>query len=105
MNTPLFKEDLIESPSINIEVGFNPDEYDLGKQKAKRYGQDTQHRSHLIAWVMVIIPVWLVAVLLIVAFAFRVSDTVKTTLLVTTTANVIGLALVVLRGMFGEDKL
>ena len=54
---------------------------------------------------MWIIPIWLVAVLAIVAFmdVSRVSDTVKTTLLVTTTANVIGLALVVLKGMFPKE--
>lgn len=105
MNAPLFKEDIIGSPTTSNGADFNPDEYDLNKQKTKRYGQDTLHRRHLIVWVMVIIPAWLVAVLLIVAFAAEVSDMVKTTLLVTTTANVIGLALVVLRGMFGEEKM
>ena len=55
---------------------------------------------------MWIIPIWLIAVLLITAFTSpcRVSDTVKTTLLVTTTANVIGLALVVLKGMFAKEE-
>lgn len=82
---------------------FNPDEYDLGKQKSWRYYHDTIHRGHLITWVMWIIPVWLLAVLVITAFAKEISDTVKTTLLVTTTANVIGLALVVLKGMFSKS--
>ena len=108
MAAPLFNEDIIGSPTTiddDFNWNFNPDEDDLRKQKAKRYGQDTQHRSHLITWVMIIIPVWLIAVLLIVAFVSQVSDTVKTTLLVTTTANVIGLALVVLRGMFSNDQV
>lgn len=105
MAAPLFNRDAIGSPSTDRGADFNPDEYDLEKRKTARYGQDTLHRHHLITWVMIIIPVWLVAVLVIVAFADKVSDMVKTTLLVTTTANVIGLALVVLRGMFGNEKL
>lgn len=85
---------------------FNPDDADIGKQKTWRYYHDTIHRKHLICWVMWIIPIWLIAVLFITAFALpnRVSDTVKTTLLVTTTANVIGLALVVLKGMFSKEE-
>ena len=84
---------------------FNPDDGGLGRQKSWRYYHDTIHRKHLICWVMWIIPIWLVAVLAIVAFmdVSRVSDTVKTTLLVTTTANVIGLALVVLKGVFPKE--
>lgn len=100
-----FNKDEIGAPPIAGEnaANFNPDEYDLGKQKSWRYYHDTIHRKHLICWVMWIIPVWLLAVLFITAFANNVSDTVKTTLLVTTTANVIGLALVVLKGMFSKE--
>lgn len=83
---------------------FNPDEFDIGKQKGIRYGKDTRHRGRLITWVMVIIPCWLVAVLLITAFSDNVDNNVKVALLVTTTANVIGLALVVLRGMFEKKS-
>ncbi|WP_143257100.1 hypothetical protein [Alistipes onderdonkii] len=100
-----FNKEEIGAPPIAGERAdnFNPDEYDLGKQKSWRYYHDTIHRKHLICWVMWIIPVWLLAVLAITAFAGAVSDTVKTTLLVTTTANVIGLALVVLKGMFSKE--
>lgn len=99
-------EDAIDFLSTCAGSDFNPDDDDLGKQKTKRYGQDTRHRGRLITWVMIIIPVWLIGVLGIVAFTSseKVTDTVKTTLLVTTTANVIGLALVVLRGLFNEHE-
>ena len=103
-----FNKEEIGAPPIAGEsaANFNPDEYDLGKQKSWRYYHDTIHRKHLICWVMWIIPLWLIAVLAITAFASpgQVSDTVKTTLLVTTTANVIGLALVVLKGMFAKEE-
>ena len=98
--------DEITSISGGEHAQFNPDDGDKKRQKAKRYEHDTIHRKHLICWVMWIIPIWLIAVLLITAFTSpcRVSDTVKTTLLVTTTANVIGLALVVLKGMFAKEE-
>lgn len=106
MNTPTFKKEAIEQPETCNGADFDPDEKSLTRQKTERYGQDTRHRSRLIYWVMIIIPAWLIAVLCIVAFTDRcmVSDTVKTTLLVTTTANVIGLALVVLKGMFKAEE-
>jgi len=106
MNTSTFKTEAIEHPDTYNGADFNPDEKSLVQQKSERYGQDTLHRGHLITWVMIIIPTWLVFVLLIITFAKKeiVSDTVKTTLLVTTTANVIGLALVVLKGMFKGDE-
>lgn len=106
MDTAWFEMNVPDTTTACSDGDFNPDEDDLNRQKTKRYGQDTRHRSRLVKWVMWIIPFWLVSVLLIVAFASaeKVSDTVKTTLLVTTTANVIGLALVVLKGLFNDRE-
>lgn len=81
---------------------FNPDIYTLEQQKNRRYGQDTSHRHTLIVWVMIIIPVWLAVVLLIVTFT-EIDPSVKIALLGTTTINVLGLPLIVLRGLFGDD--
>ena len=102
MNNDIFttQPNQIDDPSIGP---YNPDDCNLARQQAFRYAQDTAHRKRLITWIMWIIPVWLVAVLLITAFGCDVSETVKVTLLATTTINVIGLALVVLKGMFGNE--
>lgn len=102
MNNDIFttQPNQIDDPSIGP---YNPDDCNLARQQAFRYAQYTAHRKRLITWIMWIIPVWLVAVLLITAFGSDVSETVKVTLLATTTINVIGLALVVLKGMFGNE--
>ncbi len=82
---------------------FNPDIYTLEKQKNYRYGQDTSHRHTLIIWVMTIIPLWLIVVLVIVTFS-QIDSNVKIALLGTTTINVLGLPLIVLRGLFGDER-
>ncbi|MGN0281482.1 MAG: hypothetical protein ACI4B3_04165 [Prevotella sp.] len=99
--------------------GFNPDSGDVRQnatqsdfdtmsmedQEKERYGQDTRFRKYLTYWVMIIVPVWLMSVIVIVFFcAFglcELTDVQMSTLLATTTANVLGLAYIVLKGMFG----
>ena len=57
---------------------------------------------------MIIVPAWLVVVLaLIVLCGFKVSElpsSVLNTLLATTTANILGLAYIVLKGMFPQER-
>ena len=50
--------------------------------------------------------VWLIAILLILVFSayLRLNDSVLIMLLGTTTANVLGLALIVLKGLFGKSN-
>lgn len=85
----------------------------------ERFTDDTLHRKKLVCWIKVLIPVYLscIGVILFIVgiydfqialfssaislkFGFILSDTVLVALLGTTTANVIGLAAIVLRGLF-----
>lgn len=81
----------------------------LKDQEKIRYKQDTKFRRHLTLWVMIIIPVWLYMVFQLLCKCangqWHLSDMVLSTLLATTTANILGLANIVLKGMFlKEDK-
>ena len=81
------------------------DAMSMEDQERKRYGQDTRFRKYLTYWVMVIVPIWLFLVIVIVylcSFGLcKLTDVQMSTLLATTTANVLGLAYIVLKGMFG----
>lgn len=80
------------------------DETPIDKQVRNRYEQDTRFRHHLAVWVMCIVPVWLGLVILLLALCgFRLASLeppVLIALLATTTANVLGLAYIVLKGLF-----
>ena len=69
-----------------------------------RFMQDTEQRRWLVIWMMWIIGAWLALTLFIVMFnkllCFNISDSVLTVLLATTTANVLGLPLIVLKDLF-----
>lgn len=98
-------EEIPSTVSSNQDV----DEESLSKQKRIRYGQDTRFRKHLAHWVMWIVPLWLLLVLSIIASCglkwMGLSSNVLITLLATTTANVLGLAYIVLKGISqNEDK-
>ncbi|MCL9804967.1 hypothetical protein NAT51_05525 [Flavobacterium amniphilum] len=70
----------------------------------ERYREDTSLRKALATAFTMIITFWLLAVLLILignhCNHFNLSDNVLITLLVTTTANVIGMMLIILRNLF-----
>jgi hypothetical protein len=97
-------EFLGEVDSKDTHTIENVDDMSLAEQKAVRYGQDTKYRSHLAIWVMWIVPGWLVLVIVILGLCgFRVMELnteVLITLLATTTVNVLGLAYIVLKGIF-----
>ncbi len=80
------------------------DKHGLPWQKAKRYAEDTGHRKGLISWVKWNVSFSLILTFSILflnnAFKLQISDTVLVALLTTTTANILGLAFIVLRGMF-----
>lgn len=79
----------------------------LRGQKRDRYRQNTTYRCHLTRWVMLIVPIWLsVVYLLLLLCGFgvcKLSDVVLSTLLATTTVNILGLAYIVLKGMFPQE--
>lgn len=89
-------------------AGKDYDTLNLGEQKRARYKQDTHFRRCLAIWVMHIVPLWLFMVMIVVVFYgvgwMNLSDTAIVTLLATTTANVLGLAYIVLKGIFPEGS-
>ena len=118
-------EVLLDGLSMNIEKGYepsglcypkddnvrqNPDKLDLQQQedlctedKRRRYNQDTKDRSTLAHRTFWLIVGWLSAVVIILMYntdSFFLSDKVLLMLLGTTTINVLGLAVIVLKGYF-----
>lgn len=82
-------------------------------QEKERYRQDTKHRDYLVHWVVYTNSAWLIAVMLVLISHgaydettkfFHLSDGVIMTLLGTTTANILGLAYIVLKGLFPLPK-
>lgn len=84
------------------------DDKTLYEQRKARYLQDTKFRRHLAIWVMVIVPSWLflvIAILICDGFnLIKLQAEVLITLLATTTVNVLGLAYIVLKGIFPESN-
>lgn len=87
----------------------NVDDMTLREQRKKRFEQDTLYRKYLAVWVMWIVPLWLISVLFVlVECAYGnayLKDSVLISLLATTTANVLGLAYIVLKGLFQNDGM
>jgi len=106
----IFENLIIESSPV---TPINREEEDYDKhddkwQKAKRFAEDTRHRKGLIFWVKWVVSLWLSFVLAVVAFnnilCLKLSDNVLITLLATTTANILGLAYIVLKGLFKQNN-
>ena len=84
------------------------DESSLEDQRRARYIMNTRFRSEFSYWVMVLIPAWLFMVLVIIILqgfrVIRLDSTETVALLATTSANVLGLAYIVLKGFFGNNQ-
>lgn len=103
------ESNITPAPALN-DIDNEPKE----AQIKERYRQDTRHRDYLVKWVVYTNSAWLIAILVIViahgainedgSDRFHLTDTVMVTLLATTTANVLGLALIVLRGLFNQSE-
>lgn len=91
------------APSMN-----NVDNESLAIQERERYKQDTHQRKFLVQWVVWTNSAWLFLVLVVIFFqGFGLVDlqtSVVNVLLATTTVNVLGLAYIVLEGLFGKSK-
>lgn len=101
-------EPILQPPNASTN---NNDSKSLKQQEQQlhndRYKSDTDWRCRLSWWVIGTDSVWLSAILVILCFNnkyFLLSDTVMITLLGTTTVNVLGLAFIVLKGLFGLPK-
>lgn len=99
----------VENDKNEAEAEYDDiDSAPLKEQKKIRYSQDTKYRRCLTIWVMHIIPIWLVMVFVLLCVCAKgickLSDVVLSTLLATTTVNILGLANIVLKGMFLKEK-
>lgn len=93
------------------EVSTNDnDGHSLKEQKQlynDRFKKDTTWRCRLSWWVIFADSLWLLAILIILCWnntSFHLNDNVLIMLLGTTTANVLGLAFIVLKGLFDIKK-
>lgn len=91
------------------EPQSDPDLRDIEYQTGMRYNQDTRQRKTMVRWVTILISLWLLVVLVYMglkgASIFEYETTEIVTLLTTTTANVIALGYIVLKGLFGDVSL
>lgn len=96
---------IIEGSKSNANI----DAMSISGQTRERYKQDTRFRKHFSWWVMSIAPAWLVIVATLVYLCasglFYLSDAAIVALLTTTTANVLGLAYIVLHGIFDNTSV
>lgn len=72
------------------------------KAKAGRYTEDTAHLRGLVNCIKRLIPAYLMLMFLVLVFGkyLSIPPSVLIAMLCTTTANVLGLAAIVLRGLF-----
>jgi hypothetical protein len=97
---------IFDSPDIarSKPAGVDVDSLDLNHQKTIRYNQDTKERKRLATWVRWVVSLWLIFTAFTIAvnhiLCFNLSDTVMCMLLGTTTANILGLAFIVIKGTF-----
>lgn len=92
---------LVSDPCDESDM-INPDAGTLTQQehlKNKDLSQAIRHRNWLVRWVIITVSIWLALVLGII-ICCDLSDTVKVTLLTTTTVNILGLPLIILKGLF-----
>lgn len=93
-------------PAKDKSNDADPDASILKDQIKKRYEQDTIWREIFANWVIKINTRWLTAVIVILCLSsyINLSDNVLMVLLGTTTINVLGLAHIVLKGLFQENR-
>lgn len=97
----------IDKPSAG-DAFADIDKGSLEEQMLLRFKLGTEYREKFSEWVIYIIPTWLVLVLFVFILhgirnlKFESSEIIA--LLATTTANVLGLAFIVLKGFFGDKK-
>lgn len=100
------RDNSLDTDSYMEFIVDNVDESNLEKQKTRRYKKDTILRKSLAVWVKWTVSLWLLGVFVIILVnSFRklnLSDGVLIALLTTTTINILGLAAIVLRGLFRD---
>ena len=98
-----------KSPSAEVTPSSDPDLRDIKYQEGMRYNQDTRQRKTMVRWVAGLISVWLITILCIMclkgANIFEYDSSEIIALLTTTSANVIALGYIVLKGLFGDVNI
>lgn len=99
----------IESAKDNDSTSNqNKDLMSMEDQEKKRYAQDTDHRKLLVIWMICTVSIWLGIVLFIIVFnnllKFYIQTQILIVLLATTTLNVLGLANIILKGLFPQPQ-
>lgn len=76
--------------------------------KLNRYSDTSKLRKHSAYWVMIVVSFWLILVVGIVFFCgfavMSLEASVIIALLTTTTANILGLPLIILQGLYPKEK-
>lgn len=97
-------EDELNSSCDIISKNVDIDQLNLKEQQKKRYDQDTRHRGVLAKWVMFVVSIWLFLVMALLFTNCFLSERLDTAiiiaLLTTTTINILGLPLIILRNLF-----
>lgn len=98
---PDWERDVIDNKGL---APGNIDRDSLEQQEKERYRQDTVQRRSLATWVVWVDSLWLLGVMVVVFLCgfglMRLEASVLNVLFATTTANVLGLAYIVLEGLF-----
>ena len=95
--------------ALSEEIVNSPEKAELDKNIIAniRFSEDTAHRRSLIKWVKWTVSLWLAGVLSVITFnnilCLKLETGVQITLLATTTVNILGLAYIVLEGLFKES--
>lgn len=94
--------------STKNDIVFSGQRVDSQTLKLNRYSDTSKLRKHSAYWVMGAVSLWLLLVVSIVFFCgfalMNLEQSVLIALLTTTTANILGLPLVVLRGLYPKEK-
>lgn len=97
-----------DSSEIRQSSVQDADLLSMDEQRRKRFSQDTHHRSVLVRWMIWLVSIWLSLVLLAVILnkplRLDIESGVLYVLLATTTINVLGLANIILNGLFGGRR-
>ena len=91
-------------PEIEGNVSFKSEKVRQLKLENENLANANIHRNRLVTWMIVVVSLWLifagVMVILQLSFNCGLTSAEMCALLTTTTANVLGLAVIVLKGLF-----
>lgn len=98
-------KEILEKPKQpkKLDKEYKDFEEEEKKSEIERYKIDTELRKSLAKWSFWIITSWIIGVIVVLmlnSHCFCLSDDVLKVILITTTANILGLPIIVLRNLF-----